>query len=612
MKKAYLTLIPFKKNAFKIELFENNVNFVNVDDLLQHSNKEVCVFSDISYEFFLDYENETNVKDVNVYINDEYEQSIYKNGRIYFPSNSASGKRIFLECYGFVEICIKLILNDGRVIYFYTEYLPVLVQKNELNNSIKSMINYLYSHQDLFLFNGISKSKNIADFKENKYRDFETQIILAEQIAEIYEQSYGYFKANSRFCIEKVPLINNFEKLQFILPATLKYIVSHPEELKKVNSINGVRINNSTYQPQKTLSLQNVNSYDIYENKIIVGFLFKVIEDITKQKEECNKLLKDIPSNELYSNDYVYSSYFMFCETKRILERRIERLSYLRNRFTRLYELYNNILPIKTDRVSIIPKPTPIFLFEPQYNKIFLQIYKWFKFGMYDFSKEKFMLSFLKISSLYESYLLAKLIVYFKERGYNLVEAKHCIYPVSKKQKYKNTNIDNTFTFSNTQRDIILYYQPVIFDTDQSAVNLIGLYRNNSISIYSNLDNENIVTGHYYVPDYLIKINDKNGIKYLIIDAKFSSKEQVRKNYVKDLAFKYLFSITPINNNEIFRGICIIYGKCTENDKMVSVYDNKIGKDEIYPLFEILPLIENINTDKHSTQLDILLEKVLN
>lgn len=52
MKKAYLTLIPFKKNAFKIELFENNVNFVNVDDLLQHSNKEVCVFSDISYEFF--------------------------------------------------------------------------------------------------------------------------------------------------------------------------------------------------------------------------------------------------------------------------------------------------------------------------------------------------------------------------------------------------------------------------------------------------------------------------------------------------------------------------------------------------------------------------------
>ena len=38
------------------------------------------------------------------------------------------------------------------------------------------------------------------------------------------------------------------------------------------------------------------------------------------------------------------------------------------------------------------------------------------------------MLSFIKISALYENYLLVKLVAYLRERGYILEKVKRCIY----------------------------------------------------------------------------------------------------------------------------------------------------------------------------------------
>ena len=85
------------------------------------------------------------------------------------------------------------------------------------------------------------------------------------------------------------------------------------------------------------------------------------------------------------------------------------------------------------------PRPTAIFMSVPQHNRIYVRIHRWFRFGIYDFSKENFMLLFIKISSLYESYLLTKMLCYFRDRGYSLGVSKHCVYPVSKRWKYRNT-----------------------------------------------------------------------------------------------------------------------------------------------------------------------------
>ena len=157
----------------------------------------------------LNCEDLNRIADVRVYVNDVLESSVYNNGRIYFPSRGISNRRIFLDCYGFAELSITLILVDGQECTLNSEYLPILVRREELNNSVEAMARFVYNNQEWLLLNGELKPKKPSGLKENGYRSLATQILLAEEIAAIYESSYGYFKANSRFKLEKMSVIEN-------------------------------------------------------------------------------------------------------------------------------------------------------------------------------------------------------------------------------------------------------------------------------------------------------------------------------------------------------------------------------------------------------------------
>ncbi|MCD8354351.1 MAG: hypothetical protein LUC47_08585, partial [Clostridiales bacterium] len=252
-----------------------------------------------------------------------------------------------------------------------------------------------------------------------------------------------------------------------------------------------------------------------------------------------------------------------------------------------------------------------IFLSVPQYNRIFVQIHKWFTFGIYEFASEKYMLSLVKVSSLYENYLLVKMIAYFQSRGYLLVEDKRCVYPVKSTWQYKNTDCKNTFVFKNETNCITLYYQPVIYDSNRSDINGIQLMRNNSLPFFSGNENMNQVGGHYYSPDYVIKVENNSASRYLILDAKFSDLQNVKRYYVKDLAFKYLFSISPIQQSNTVVGLCIIYGKCKSSERTQSAYDKQLPGQAISPIAELLPLVEGISNDAHFNRLDSLMKKII-
>ncbi|MEI3557332.1 MAG: DUF2357 domain-containing protein [Eubacteriales bacterium] len=260
------------------------------------------------------------IADVRVYVNDVLESSVYNNGRIYFPSRGISNRRIFLDCYGFAELSITLILVDGQECTLNSEYLPILVRREELNNSVEAMARFVYNNQEWLLLNGELKPKKPSGLKENGYRSLATQILLAEEIAAIYESSYGYFKANSRFKLEKMSVIERLERIQYVTQGTLSYTATHPEYLRQVNSTQGIFIGNRVYQPQKTETVQNTRSYDIYENRVILAFLRNMIDSVQSLQGYCCNLLSKIPNDEDYSSEYIYSSFFMFSETRKMIE----------------------------------------------------------------------------------------------------------------------------------------------------------------------------------------------------------------------------------------------------------------------------------------------------
>lgn len=610
MEISLLMLHPYGRQPFSVRVSESDGRR---DFIRQRITKteEAVVFSDLSYEFSLLCEETTCVHNIAVYINDVCVPSIYQNGRILFPNRSTSDRRIFMDCYGFVEITLVVCDAEGIEYQYSTDYMPVLVQRGEMNAAVKAMVEFVSSNQESLLFQGEARAKNTANLKECGYQDFSAKIMLAEEIASIYESSYAYFKANRRFKIDRVSKIDRFEHLSYITPATIQFIATHPEELHPVRGKVGIRIGNRFYQPEKTLLLQNECSYDIYENRVVLGFIWKMIKSLDEMYEQGVVLLKQIPSDEEYDSEYMYSSFFMFIATRKMLENGLVRLKNLRIKFAHLKSMYDCALRIEPMIILNEPHPSPIFMSVPQYRRIFDQILRWFRFGLYDFAKESFMLSFIKISSLYEGYLLAKMIVYFQSRGYVLENSKQCVYPTKRKWKYKNTNCNNTFVFKNERHKLTLYYQPVIYDTDETGVNGIGLMRNNSISLLEREDNWRPKGGHYYSPDYLIKVEDNSSARYLILDAKFSDYVQVRCHCVKDLAFKYLFSISPIRPTDSIVGLGLIYGKCTASEQMKSAYDKCLPGQQIHPLVELLPLMEGIANEGHFSKLDALMRKMM-
>ena len=97
-----------------------------------------------------------------------------------------------------------------------------------------SLVLFPYTYQEDFLLSGEAKAKDFADFKEAGRKGLESQIMLANEIATVYESNYGYFKANCRFKVHANKAVDSFEKLQQIRYAKpVSFSFSFPDSLLK-------------------------------------------------------------------------------------------------------------------------------------------------------------------------------------------------------------------------------------------------------------------------------------------------------------------------------------------------------------------------------------------
>jgi hypothetical protein len=505
------------------------------------------------------------------------------------------GQRIFLECYGFVQI--TLIFNDaqGNRQVRDTEYIHVLVRKGRQNDSVRRMTEYVYAQNADLLNGNRTLPKDVSGLKESARKTIESHILLLKQISVTYEENYRYFKMNSRFITTPKEHVDHFEKLQYVSRNTLQYIAQHPEELQQVHHSSGIRIRNFRYQPNKTLVTDNEKSYDIYENRVVLGFLLFLVHEIERIQAELSEIIGRVPQKIAETEEYVTSSYFIYEKTVEVIKILLEDVRDLHRRFTSLYYMYAEALPIKPENISIIPRFTPLFKAVPQYHQIYDCAVAWFSKGVFTIREEQFMLSFIKISTLYEVYVLTKLVNYFKSSGYTLTAAEKIPYP-SPGRYFENTYCNNRFIFKNDSGQVTVYYQPVIYSTNHKDISGIGLYRNTSISFPKAHDGSSY-RGRHYTPDFLIKY-EYFGVsteRYIIADAKFSRLQTVKDREFAELAYKYLFSISPISPEGHVVGMCIFNGISeseSQRDCLTNIYDFELATP-ITPRADIVTLTEN-------------------
>lgn len=216
-----------------------------------------------------------------------------------------------MECYGFVQLTIEFNFDNENLV-FETDYIQVLVRKGQQNDSVQKMVEYIYKQDELLLYGNHMQPKEVVGLQENGKQTTETKILLLKQISAIFENNYPYFKTNSRFKIVTEERIENFEKLQYVSNKTIQHIIQNPNELQRVYNYSGIKIGNYRYQPDKTLITNTTKSFDIYENRIIISFLYTLNQQLDELENEINKIILSFPKRPLETDEYITSSYFIY------------------------------------------------------------------------------------------------------------------------------------------------------------------------------------------------------------------------------------------------------------------------------------------------------------
>lgn len=588
-----LTLIPQSGNIVQLKLNSLKKPYLVEEVLGVHAK----VYSDMTYS--IGVEEDRDINNISVYINREKVDTDYRDNTIYFCGES---KLVFFSIIGLAQITLYVSYMNGESEWLYSDYVAVLIKPTEANRSLDMMLKYVYENQTDILQQEM-KITGIGKNVDRSYDDFWSQILLFEEIANVYETSYGYFMANCRYKLEKVEALDRVEKLQEIDSKTIQYITQHPEYLK--SAVTGIKHGRQCFLPSKTLMMQKKITNDIYENQIVVSFLEYVLDELYVLSDKINEYLRLTRMENESENGYIVSSYLLYVNAREMLIEFAERLSKIEKQYHQLVMSYANILKVKRIPMVKRPEPSAIFMNVPQYNRIYTCILRWFSKKGYDLVNERVMLNFINAPSIYEAYVLIKLINQIKDSGYKLVESKVVAYPRQANWLYRNPNYNNTFVFESDDAKVTLYYEPVIYDEDRTSVNGIGVYRNNSVSLNRETDDER--QGHYYVPDYMIKYEEGENEQYLICDAKFSRKDKVRFGLMPDLIYKYISSISPVHETAEVKGLIVFYGLNEENDAMESFYDRQIReRRKIMPQIELLPLSENLTyseQEKNATEM---------
>ena len=271
------------------------------------------------------------------------------------PSHGSVSLQYLCLSHGLVELELTLRLEDGSQQMWYTDLLPVLIQPSPQQENLKAMVEFIYAHQGPLLR---EKGPGTAGPDRDGFQDFLSQLTLAEETLQVYEESYGYFKANCRHTLESAEVVDWTERVQTVSPHTLQYLVRHPEHLKEAPSGSGGEPDGAA---GKTPEHPDKMSRDVYENQVVVSFLQRMLYDIGEEGKEIWTLLREMDLPDQDREGYRLSSQVLYENAAHMLRSFLERCEEVEERLQEMFVSYRQILPVTLLDASHLPSPRSPF-----------------------------------------------------------------------------------------------------------------------------------------------------------------------------------------------------------------------------------------------------------
>lgn len=567
---------------------EFNLSDCFIDMASVDFSKCAAVFEDGSYEIFFacDQYNKTDVESVAVCVNGEQvgnivlstDTAIVKGFTKY--RDDIFAKQPFLLHYDLVAVSFILSFVDGSSKEYFTDFLLCISKSQEDATNIQNIIHELIAFDDSQVGEWIfsdTKRDSSNSFYEGKwhkraYKSLSSYIQLLEQVIACYKNNYTYFKMQGKHTIKQSSVLAPYEKVKKVSRDSFNWVVQNTDQLACVPYTSGIQYQGKSYLSFHIKTDTSQKSWDVYENRVIIGFLHtallnakQIFADFDRDLNEERIILRihgSFPKEYCAPIITIKSLQVSFC---RILLRKLnDSIDTLQN----LYKQYETLFDVQISILTTLPRKTSTFCEIMPYAQVFEIIVRWFQYGEYSLEKERLILQVKTLDKLFEYYCLLRLLKLLADNGYKKADVKEPVFKYSYTSAdghYQNEkDVANTYLLSNKNVVVTLYYQPVI-----SAVqfeNDLTLYRTTKPSSGK---------PDYYTPDFVLKFaSPEHNEEYIIFDAKFSSRTNIKNQSLPEVIRKYSCELCAITDSLAPKMVWILQGRVKSSENAIWRYHN--------------------------------------
>ena len=520
-----ICIIDRSNNRHDLQLNESEPRLEQVyDDFLVLEN----------YEYKIIVRDENQSESVEAYIGDYNLPLQYNRDNDCFETNLGLH---FSGCFDLVYLSVVCEYNGNEQV-LYSDYIRVATTK-QTAKQVESMLDEIENNIPNLLDICFSKSQKRSGLNNsNSIRSIWNTLSLVDETISVYEKNYRFFLEHGKTYVERVPEIVDVRSMKEIDQDSLRWIICNPENLEPTRTKTGLSYRGDDYLPAKIKTLANKHTYDVYENRVIIGFLFSLCSYVENQIEGFRNELSElslIPDQiaAQIPNTHELTSRCVFVYYKGVIDKYSER----KEKLLELLHKYEHIMDCEYSVLSSVPKLTNTFKKVYQYRVSYECMVKWFEYGDYSLNHIDYLFKLKTLTRIFEYYCLLKLQTAISMTGYVLKETDRVIYDPENDEEI---GINNYYRFSSGSYDLLLLYEPRIWTNRIS--NSINLYSTGYNFMKSKFNN-------YWTPDFVIKISSERSEYYLILDSKYMSLNNVKTYEMSKLVLKYSAQIASLNKH---------------------------------------------------------------
>ncbi|MGM9968753.1 MAG: DUF2357 domain-containing protein, partial [Rummeliibacillus sp.] len=527
---------------------------------LENINNDILLFENYLYKLII--RSEESFDSIELFVGDYSIPLIFNESTGCYETEKDT---VFGGCFDLVCVSVNIDNAYREEGAYYSEYLRIATTK-QTARQVEQMLGEIENSLPNFLEVCFSRSRKKAGLIKNDIRSIWNTLRIIDEIISVYEENYGYFSNHKKSTVDQDTEIVDVKSMRKIDQESLIWITSNPDNLVVTEKESVIKYKEKYYTPTKVKTYISRYSYDIYENRMILGFLRSVIEYINKQITGFEREileLENIPNSIIVQlpNTHELTGRCIYVYYKGVMERFEKKRDVLQE----LYYRYVRILECVAEGVFSLPKLTNTFKQVYHYRICYECMVKWFEAGDYSFDYLNYLFKLKTLSRIFEYFCLIKLQTAIVQNGYVLTDASRVVYDIEDDLE----DINNKYVFSGHGYELTLLYEPTIW------VNRL----NDGINLYS--------TGYNFTkrkwndrwtPDFVMKITTFGNEYYYILDSKYSNFQNVKKRYIPELVLKYSSQIA--SKDKFFSdviGVGAIYP--SDSDKMCYFKKNMVNSN---------------------------------